>query len=256
MLTVYPLHASPLPHTQHVPRYHKRVDYGDGEWPSKWPSELEQDEFSGWHPADPAKRAALIAAGQLHPEVTEAVATAGAGAGAGAGGAVGVTADGWSKYPDAASGTQYYYNQQSGKSTYRRPSNFVTPRPEDGTLVETGQRQWQKYWDEEGQAHFYYNATTGESTYDRPLDFATPRVSESTQMVATGENNWVKYWDDAANLDFYYNNVTGESTYDRPKEYYTPRVQDGQLAVATGDNNWAKYVAGLCCLCHHTAAVD
>ena len=29
--------------------YAKRVDYGDGEWPSIWPSELEQDELIGWH---------------------------------------------------------------------------------------------------------------------------------------------------------------------------------------------------------------
>ena len=28
--------------------YEKRVDYGDGEFPSKWPSEIEQDEFAGW----------------------------------------------------------------------------------------------------------------------------------------------------------------------------------------------------------------
>ena len=28
--------------------YGKRVDYGDGEWPSVWPSEIEQDELIGW----------------------------------------------------------------------------------------------------------------------------------------------------------------------------------------------------------------
>ena len=29
--------------------YKKRVDYGDGEFPSKWPSEINQDEMYGWH---------------------------------------------------------------------------------------------------------------------------------------------------------------------------------------------------------------
>ncbi|CAE7877933.1 unnamed protein product, partial [Symbiodinium sp. KB8] len=38
---------------QHVFRpiydaYGKRIDYGEGEWPAVWPSEIEQDEFLGW----------------------------------------------------------------------------------------------------------------------------------------------------------------------------------------------------------------
>ena len=28
--------------------YHKRIDYGDGDFPSKWPSEVIQDEVQGW----------------------------------------------------------------------------------------------------------------------------------------------------------------------------------------------------------------
>jgi hypothetical protein len=28
--------------------YHKRIDYGDGDFPSKWPSEIIQDEVQGW----------------------------------------------------------------------------------------------------------------------------------------------------------------------------------------------------------------
>jgi hypothetical protein len=28
--------------------YGKRVDYGDTEFPSKWPSEIEQDDILGW----------------------------------------------------------------------------------------------------------------------------------------------------------------------------------------------------------------
>ena len=30
-------------------RHHQRVDYGEGEFPSMWPSELEQDDINGWH---------------------------------------------------------------------------------------------------------------------------------------------------------------------------------------------------------------
>jgi hypothetical protein len=29
-------------------RYGLRVDYGEGEWPSVWPSEIQQDEYKGW----------------------------------------------------------------------------------------------------------------------------------------------------------------------------------------------------------------
>jgi len=29
--------------------YGHRVDYGDGDWPAVWPSEIEQDEERGWH---------------------------------------------------------------------------------------------------------------------------------------------------------------------------------------------------------------
>ena len=34
-------------------RYGQRVDYGEGEWPSVWPSEIQQDEIKGWSLVNP-----------------------------------------------------------------------------------------------------------------------------------------------------------------------------------------------------------
>ena len=121
--------------------YGKRVDYGDGEWPSKWPSEIEQDEFLGWHEASAEAKAAYAAGGA---------------------GAM-VEHQPWTRYDDPSSG-QYYHNADTGHSTYRRPAEYSTPRPEDGVLVETGERQWQKYYDAESGRDFYYNQFTMEST--------------------------------------------------------------------------------------------
>jgi hypothetical protein len=30
------------------PKFRKRIDYGEGEFPSLWPTDIEQDEMNGW----------------------------------------------------------------------------------------------------------------------------------------------------------------------------------------------------------------
>lgn len=251
--------------------YGKRVDYGEGEWPSKWPSEIEQDEFVGWRPANvgavyesgkgqimpsDAEKAALAA--EEAQAYTTALVTSRSGGGdygTGFGDGYGeLGADGWAKYYDDATGLDYYFNATTGVTTHDRPTTFATPRPAAGqAALEAGEAGWNRYHDEASGKEFYYNEDTGASTWRRPYGFATPRPAAGQAALESGDNNWAKYWDEAAERDFYYNEVTGESVYERPHNYYTPRPTtgnsaalvpaDGQAALETGGDGgvWKRY---------------
>ena len=92
-------------------RYGLRVDYGETEWPSVWPSEIQQDELRGWtlvqlDPTHEAAAAAVAAATStstsgyryLVPPVYHGQTSTGSGDG------------GWSKHVDE-SGYEFYYHK-------------------------------------------------------------------------------------------------------------------------------------------------
>lgn len=188
------------------------MDYGDGEFPSKWPSEIEQDEKDGWGLRMYPRRQPTDARGS------------------------------WERYEDANSGREWFYNKDTEASSYYPPHEFQPGLATVDTSVPVAEHQldmdeWTKYYDNAQSAEYYYNSQTCESTFTRPSGFAT--VRESLPLVSDREGNWTKYVDPASGDPYYYNSRTAESTYTRPSGFQT--VRRGAVAVEAGGGDWAKY---------------
>ena len=133
----------------------------------------------------------------------------------------------------AISNKVYYYNSETGESSYDRPSAYITPRTDEGSYWDEYSKKdnegpeevkqndyynevksaWVKYWEESEGYEFYYNAATGESVFERPNDYYTPR-SDGVQFD--------KLYDANGN-EYYYNKADGSSSYERPNNFFTPR---------------------------------
>lgn len=198
--------------------YDKRVDYGDGEFPSKWPSEVEQDEKDGW---------ALRMYPRRQPIEVK---------------------DSWERYVDAETGREWFYNKEAETSSYSVPSVFQRGVASEVATLATASA-WTKYYDESQGAEYYYNSDTLESTFTRPMDFETARQAPSGAPVsadgvsaaplASGRDGWEKYVDPQSGYPYYYNSRTLESTFARPPSFQTARR--GDVTIETGSNDWAKY---------------
>ena len=100
--------------------YNKRVDYGDGEFPSKWPQEIIQDEYSGWFVREAEDGSLNYARVTPRPEDRGDHAAAASGG-----------ANDWVKYFDAELGRHFYHNTDTNVSSFDRPVGFLTPRLAD-----------------------------------------------------------------------------------------------------------------------------
>ena len=109
---------------------------------------------------------------------------------------------GWEKFVDPDSGYPYYFNENTGESTFERPSGFATlanpfastrstrsaasvaaPPPVAAGVLSVRRRGseaveklnggWQKFVDPESGHPYFYHEESDESTYDRPSGFAT-----------------------------------------------------------------------------------
>ena len=244
--------------------YRRRIDYGDGEFPSIWPTELEQDDLYGWHKRGEDPRAKSRA---------DTAASGGGGGGSGhlmdappsapfvngvGGGALSLPLESiqrWTKYWDEPSGAYFYFNAETSESTYEPPLSYRSesgdPPPSNPVGVNGG---WGKFPDQENNTEFFYNEATGESTYDRPANFQTPAPSARQSIPSADATNyqlsdsqvssgWEKHWSDQWNLHYFHNLQTGVSTFDRPTEFQTPRGPPvgNQLAVELGQGGWAKF---------------
>lgn len=195
--------------------YEKRVDYGDGEFPSKWPSEIEQDDKDGWELRMYPRRQPV--------EVKEP----------------------WEKYVDAVTGKEWFYNKETKASSYSPPSAFQTiTAGTDSSSDQQTSSDWAKYYDETQGVEYYYNSKTFESTFTQPADFATarqqqPNPSAIDKPLASGRDDWEKYVDPVSGYPYYYNSRTMESTFSRPLNFQT--VRRGNVTIETGSNDWAKY---------------
>lgn len=191
--------------------YEKRVDYGDGEFPSKWPTEIEQDEKDGWGLRMYPRRQPA--------EVRES----------------------WERYVDADTGREWFYNKDTEASSYSPPSAFQPVMASDGSESALSEQQlasgeWSKHYDDAQSAAYYYNSRTLESTFARPADFVTARQAPSAREGGAG---WEKYVDPASGYPYYYNSQTAESTFARPSGFQTARR--GAVAIEVGGSDWAKY---------------
>ena len=220
--------------------YNRRIDYGEGEFPSKWPSEIEQDEMAGWK---------LRVAPVREPKDE------------------GRCADGvvWERYTDDKTGREFFRNtEKHAQTTYDRPAGFRTPR----AVVAVVEPDWVRHEDEHAGRAYFYNAKTLETTFVRPPEFSTPRGggtaakaggksrggSMSSVAVAGrgggggsgGGGTWTEHADPATGTPYFFNIATQESTYERPAELgggqgYVPTPRQGQVALAAGVHGWGKF---------------
>ncbi|KAH9091157.1 hypothetical protein Ae201684P_006557 [Aphanomyces euteiches] len=186
--------------------YDKRIDYGDGEFPSVWPSEIEQDDLDGWfYRASPFREPCLVL-GE------------------------------WEKYVDDANHREWYFNPTTKVSTYLPPDAFKASA-EDISLA------WVQKRDSLNHATYYFNKKTGQRTFERPPKFveddvvedASPIQDQPTMIVQEPTENvqgdgatilpvygvdlgygWTQYWDETYQTYYYYNTTTQELTYTPP----------------------------------------
>jgi len=112
----------------------------------------------------------------------------------------------WGKYVDKDSGYTYYWNEETGESTFDRPDGFQTNTNPFGNMREgqspasilastRSEKQkpeenlnggWKKYTDPATNAVYYYNEQTDESTYGRPTGFSTRANPFGTARKAAG----------------------------------------------------------------------
>ncbi len=213
--------------------YQKRVDYGDGEFPSKWPSEITQDEMYGWHKhgEDPRSQQRADVSGSLSLPLES-------------------TTNKWAKYWDETSGAFFYFNSETSESTYERPLTYRSAAPTPRDIDPEEQKSWGRHKDEENNVYFYYNTKSGESTYVRPADFTTPPPTprEGVNPVDVDTNSgWEKHWSDEFNMHYFFNRRTQVSSFDRPDGFRTPQTTPGptprqnQAALEQGTGGWQKF---------------
>ena len=183
--------------------YRRRIDYGDGEFPSIWPTELEQDDLYGWHKRGENPRDNKGGKGAHDPPPGAPSAMSG--------GALSLPLESiqrWTKYWDEPSGAYFYFNSETSESTYEPPLSYRSDNGESGgeggAPVNGG---WGKFPDEENNSEFFYNEATGESTYERPPEYSTPASSarieppsgeHSNYQLTNGEQEqgWERHWSD------------------------------------------------------------
>ena len=168
--------------------YEKRVDYGDGEFPSKWPSEIEQDEFAGWklrvYPA--RKPYKIIGDWEIYEPEDEG----------------------------ENEGKFFYHNRVKHLSQYEKPDELKVLFTDDWT----GEGEIEA---EEERAGEEKKEIEAEKQAEKKTKTKAPAPAEDEEPAEELWEGWGKYWDDESSCFYYFNVDTGESTYDRPGGFET-----------------------------------
>ncbi|CAM9098476.1 unnamed protein product [Chrysoparadoxa australica] len=218
--------------------YGKRTDYGEGDFPSKWPSEVEQDDINGWKLRVEPIRSPVERQGT------------------------------WERYEDEASGRDFWRELNTGETSYEPPLGWVegagsfedlVPTNSDTSLtafqlsygdfsdtvqsvvepeadipgaelITAGGSRWEVSYDENAQHLYYLNKATGEATYDRPAELLRPEPG--AHPVETLSDEWGKFYDDEYQLEYYHHYSSGYSTYERPEGFETP--EEGLALLTSG----------------------
>lgn len=98
----------------------------------------------------------------------------------------------WETHTDADTGRPYYYNPDTGVTTWESPfeaaegaASPATSRASVGSH-ESLSTEWGQYWDEESQRVFFYNQLTGETAWEDEAERepATGDAAEEPQEEA------------------------------------------------------------------------
>lgn len=177
--------------------YDKRVDYGDAEFPSRWPSEVEQDDMIGWR---------LRIGEDFNRPPDEACGD-------------------WQRYDDAESGRSFFYNAITQEGCYDEPPEWrmalaaqasssgsgaeetsfdETQTVRDGGGPGTG-ATWTAFLEDGTGLTYFVNDETGEVMYQQPQE-----------LGGAPDSPWSRHYDPVYQVDYFYNELSGEATYGLP----------------------------------------
>ncbi|OEU13171.1 hypothetical protein FRACYDRAFT_155497, partial [Fragilariopsis cylindrus CCMP1102] len=71
----------------------------------------------------------------------------------------------WEEVEDPSSGTVYYYNSETGESSWDRPTSAVDDNQD---IPDPLPECWVETEDESSGKMYYFNSLTGETSWDRP----------------------------------------------------------------------------------------
>uniref|UniRef100_A0A0P6J3N2 Rho GTPase-activating protein 27 isoform a n=1 Tax=Heterocephalus glaber TaxID=10181 RepID=A0A0P6J3N2_HETGA len=73
----------------------------------------------------------------------------------------------WEEHMDEGSGRRYYYNRDTGATTWEPPCE-AGPEASPGSVGshKSLEGEWDQYWDEESRRVFFYNPLTGETAWE------------------------------------------------------------------------------------------
>ena len=78
----------------------------------------------------------------------------------------------WETHTDAGTGRPYYYNPETGVTTWESPfeaaEGAASPATSPASVGsrESLETEWDQYWDEESRRVFFYNPLTGETAWE------------------------------------------------------------------------------------------
>jgi hypothetical protein len=188
--------------------YEKRVDYGDTEFPSRWPSEVEQDEMAGWQ--------LRVGASQLGPQRDRLpsevrgsweayVDTPDLPPLEGVNRPAASNSPGRSKGGSSPALRTFYYNRDTAEGMYEEPPEWRLALSEHG-----GGAQAQAAGRRTPLLTAAYPSGSGSGSSGG----GGPHAPHASADTATGQ--WSTLYDPGSGQENYQNDLTGESTYEPP----------------------------------------
>ena len=150
------------------------------------------------------------------------------------------------KVYDPATGAYYFYNTNTGESTWTQPvllgNEEFEKLPESASLEEKAQAtasmasDWEEFTDEYSGAVYYYNKVTQENVWEKPQ---VVQQAEDAKKAWLGED-----WEELVNetgAKYYYNNKTDMSQWVKPSpeqlaESRGESVKDNEAAESPREN--------------------
>ena len=143
--------------------YNKRIDYGDGEFPSKWPSEIIQDEVQGWM----LRVAPIRDAIKIHNH-------------------------GWEEYKeinnDGTEGSAFFFNRNTFEATYDQPQQV--------TEEIANEQAWADYYAEQErldyEAQLKYGSGPGQSYTPAKIEEAATDYAYDPYHHVAHDDKWAE----------------------------------------------------------------
>jgi hypothetical protein len=221
--------------------YGRRIDYGEGEWPALWPTEIRQDEFAGWMPISKRPLAAQTAIGD---PVASAYGDPGASAFSSqvAASLAGTTTLGESQVRDGAfavggravPAASHIAELGVGagaevRSAAAKAEAFATGGGTMGKARrEAANDGWTKVVDPATGGASYFDVKTGVLSADRPVFFVTPRDDDADAVAAAVERH----------ID-----EDGLPIWQAPASDFPVPPGPGKAVPTPGAGGWLKYSA-------------